>query len=202
MVSIIDYGVGNLGSLLNIHKRVGIEAQITASPKKIKNSTHLILPGVGSFDNAMNRLHDSGIVPSLEDTVFEKKIPILGICLGMQMMTKKSEEGICDGLGWIDAKVKKFSLPKRMKIPHVGWNIVSIKNDNFLMKIDSQLRFYFVHSYYVKCYNEKNIIGVTNYGFDFVSSFKQKNIYGVQFHPEKSHNYGKELLKKFSDIKK
>lgn len=200
MISIVDYGVGNLGSLVNIHKRMGLDVQIADSVKHIENSTHLILPGVGSFDAAMGKLNLSGLREALEKVVIEKKTPILGICLGMQMMTGGSEEGNLDGLGWIRGKAKRFKSSEHLKVPHVGWNTVESVRENSLFDTKAIHRFYFVHSFFVSCEEQCDIIGQTDYGFDFTSAYQRHNVFGVQFHPEKSHNFGKKLLSSFSKV--
>ena len=200
MISIIDYGVGNLGSLVNIHKRMGLDVQIADSVELIANSTHLILPGVGSFDAAMHKLNLSGFRDSLEETVIEKKTPILGICLGMQMMTEGSEEGTLSGLGWINGKARRFKSSPGLKVPHVGWNTVATTRENPLLEFGAIYRFYFVHSFFVSCEKPFDIIGETDYGLKFTSSYQRNNIFGVQFHPEKSHNFGKNLLSNFSKV--
>ncbi len=200
MVSIIDYGVGNLGSLVNIHKRLGLSVDVADTPDLVERSTHLILPGVGSFDAAIIKLRESGLLDSLEKSVIDFGKPILGICLGMQMMTDGSEEGELDGLGWVSGRARRFDFASGLKIPHVGWNTVESVRKNCLFSGNSFLRYYFVHSFHVVCDDVGHIIGRTDYGIEFTSAFCKDNIYGVQFHPEKSHNFGKTLLNKFSQV--
>ncbi|MBS1514053.1 MAG: imidazole glycerol phosphate synthase subunit HisH [Bacteroidetes bacterium] len=203
MIYIINYGVGNLNSISNIIKKVGGESEIISDVSLLKQAKKIILPGVGAFDHAMKKLAEHGWTEELTDTVVNRKIPTLGICLGMQMLCKKSEEGVLPGLGWIDAEVKKFNFPEgtNLKVPHMGWNQVHVKKENPLIKNpEEEHRFYFVHSYHVVCKNEADILGTTNYGIEFTSSVSHDNIYGAQFHPEKSHRFGMELLKNFIDI--
>jgi len=197
MITIIDYGLGNLGSITNMIKKVGYKSLITSDLEEIKTAKKLILSGVGSFDNGMKNLRDLGMIELLNQKVLIEKTPILGICLGMQLMTKSSEEGILPGLGWIDAQTKKF-VSDNLKIPHMGWNIIHHnKSTKLLDTFDHEKRFYFVHSYYVECSNQHDVLATTTYTRDFVSSFENENILGVQFHPEKSHNFGMEILKNF-----
>lgn len=197
MTTIIDYGMGNLGSIANMIKKIGYKSQITSNLDEIKNADKLILPGVGAFDNGMKNLHELGLIEVLNQKVLVDKTPILGICLGMQLMTETSEEGKLQGLGWIDAHTKKF-VSEALKIPHMGWNIITHKKESKLFdELDSEKRYYFVHSYYVDCNDQKDILAVTPYGKKFVSAFEKGNILGVQFHPEKSHQFGMNLLKNF-----
>jgi len=203
MITIIDYGVGNLNSIVNIIKYLGGECRIAQSSHDILNADKLILPGVGSFDLGMESLQIMEIVDSLNIAVQQKKIPILGICLGMQLMTIKSEEGKLQGLGWIDAEVKKFLFENgsTLKTPHMGWNLVQVKKKNPVISYsDIDLRFYFVHSYYVQLKDNNLSLAQTNYGIDFCSAFQRDNIFGVQFHPEKSHRHGMNLIKSFMNI--
>lgn len=203
MVAIINYGVGNLSSIYNMFKKVGVPALITAEPEEILKADKILLPGVGAFDHGMERLDQSGLRPLLEQKVLKEKVPVLGICLGMQMLTKKSEEGIRSGLGWLDAETKKFTLPDtNLKIPHMGWNRVHIRKVESIFKGLDQIesRFYFVHSFHVVCQRDENILAETDYGYSFTSSFQKDNIFGTQFHPEKSHKFGMSLFKNFGDL--
>jgi glutamine amidotransferase len=203
MIVIVDHGLGNIGSILNMLEKIGAEAITSSNIQDIKEAKKIILPGVGAFDNAMKNLKNLGIIPILNKKVIEDKIPILGICLGMQLLTKRSEEGSLEGLGWIDAETIRFRFVnnKTLKIPHMGWNTIDIKKECCLFKeMYEEPRFYFVHSYYVKCNNPENIFTTTNYGIEFCSSFKKDNIFGIQFHPEKSHKFGMKLLKNFAGL--
>jgi imidazole glycerol-phosphate synthase subunit HisH len=198
MIVIIDYGLGNLGSIKNMIKKVGFDSMISSDKDQIIRATKLILPGVGSFDRGMTELKKRGLIDILNDLVQEKQTPILGICLGMQLMTKSSEEGTEKGLGWINAEVKHFSFEENTyKVPHMGWNYIYEKKESSFFKPDEKNRFYFVHSYYVQCNYEEDILSTSTYGFEFVSSFKRKNIMGIQCHPEKSHEFGIHFLKQF-----
>lgn len=202
MIVIVDYGVGNLGSILNMFKKVGVKACVSGEEEIIRASEKLLLPGVGAFDAGMQSLNNSGLRPVLDDCVLQLKKPVLGICLGMQLMTKRSEEGTLPGLGWIDADVKKIQIEDAtMKIPHMGWNIVQIaKPDPLFENLPEYSRFYFVHSYKVMCHNPDDILLYTNYGQQFTSAFRNNNRWGVQFHPEKSHKFGMRLLKNFAEL--
>ena len=201
MITIIDYGLGNLGSMLNMFKKIGAEACIASDPTVVEKADKLILPGVGSFDAGMQRLESRGLIPILERMVLDKKIPILGVCLGMQLLSKRSEEGQLPGLGWLDAETERFQfcgINATLKIPHMGWNQISVKQEHPLFAdLQHYNRFYFVHSYHVVCEKAENILATTHYGFDFTSAVIKENIMGVQFHPEKSHKFGMLLLKNF-----
>lgn len=197
MICIIDYDVGNIGSIENMIKKIGHECVISRDPIVIKNAKKLLLPGVGSFDYAMNKLEEFNLIEILNEEVLINKKPILGICLGMQLMTKGSDEGLKKGLGWIDAFTNSFRV-NDLKVPHMGWNIVNIKKDSVLVNdFFLENRFYFVHSFFVDCKNKEDILYSTNYGLEFVSGFLKENICGVQFHPEKSHKFGKKLFENF-----
>lgn len=183
-------------------KKIGVKSKITFDFRDIECAEKIIIPGVGAFDNAMKQLNEYGIIHLLNHKVNQVKIPLLGICLGMQILAKKSEEGKLPGLGWIDAEVKKFRFENNehssLKIPHMGWNKLMIKNPNPLFDgLDSESRFYFVHSYHMVCNNKNNVLAKTEYGYDFASVVSRDNIIGVQFHPEKSHKFGMKLLKNF-----
>ncbi|WKZ19219.1 MAG: imidazole glycerol phosphate synthase subunit HisH [Candidatus Jettenia sp. CY-1] len=197
MIVLINYGMGNNGSILNMLKKIGIDAIISSHVDDIKKAHKLILPGVGAFDNGMKNLNNLDLTPILHEKVMRDKTPILGICLGMQLLTQKSEEGSLPGLGWIDAQTIKFNHSE-LKIPHMGWNTITVYKQSALFReIYQEPKFYFVHSYHVMCSNENDILTKTFYGYEFVSSIQQENIIGVQFHPEKSHKYGMKLLKNF-----
>ena len=199
-VAIIDYGLSNSNSVLNMIKWIGGDAIITSDYQEIKNATHLILPGVGAFDSGMDNLQKSNLIELLTHEVLEKKKPILGICLGMQLLLDSSEEGQAKGLGWIKGYSKKFRFDvTSLKVPHMGWNYIKIENQSSIVKDLDDAKFYFVHSYFVNTAQE-NIVTTTKYGHNFVSGVQKENIYGFQFHPEKSHKYGMQLLKNFLEI--
>ena len=202
MITVIDYGMGNLGSVINMLKKIGVASKITTDLEEIKTATKLLLPGVGSFDKAMQRINDSGIKEILDYKVLKEETPVLGICLGMQLLTNNSEEGIEKGLGYINASTKKFSFQeKKMKVPHMGWNLVEKSTSSLLTtNFEEESRFYFVHSYYVEVEKQENSILKTTYGLEFDSAIQHKNVYGAQFHPEKSHKFGMKLLDNFSKI--
>lgn len=201
MIVIIDYGMGNLRSILNKLQRMDADAIISSKVEDIEKAEKLILPGVGSFAAGMDNLEKYNLIPILTKKVIEEKVPILGICLGMQLLTKRSEEGNADGLGWIDAETKQFVFERnniKLKVPHMGWNSIDIRRDSTLLKgIPTNSAFYFVHSYHVCCNGTNSVAATTNYGYDFTSVIEKENIFGVQFHPEKSHKNGVRLLKNF-----
>ena len=200
MITIIDYGMGNLGSIANMIKKVGGKSVITSNKDEIKKAKKLLLPGVGAFDNAVKNLKNLDLWDLIKEKVLVEKNPIMGICLGMQLLTKGSEEGKLEGFGFIDAYTKKFTFENnKLKIPHMGWNIVKLQKTSKLFQgmENQENRFYFVHSYAVECYEEKDILTTTFYGYEFVSSFEKENIIGCQFHPEKSHKFGMALFKNF-----
>ena len=203
MVTIVDYGLGNLGSIANMLKRIGTESQVTSNPAVIAQANRLILPGVGHFDRAMEQLEKSQLREVLDQKALDEGVPVLGICLGMQLLTCESEEGLRPGLGWVPAKTLRFepNANRRVKVPHMGWNIVERSSPSRLTDgFTGETRFYFVHSYYVRVDHEQNSILKSWHGVHFDAAIQHKNIIGVQFHPEKSHSFGMELLGKFSKI--
>ncbi len=200
MVCIIDYGLGNIGSLINMFKYINQEVIVSSDQSKILNASHLILPGVGTFDTGMKNLQKNNLTATLNNAVIKNKIPILGICLGAQLMLESSEEGIEKGLNWVDGNVVKFNTnEKNIKIPHMGWNNVKFEKNHWLFSDmpDENPRFYFVHSYHFNIFKPNQIAGETSYGINFASGFVKENIVGVQFHPEKSHLFGMQLLRNF-----
>jgi glutamine amidotransferase len=203
MITIVDYGVGNLGSIVNMLKKIGAKAQASSDPDVLRHAEKLILPGVGAFDPGMRKLNEVGLAPLLNELVLEKKIPVIGLCLGMQLMTKRSEEGTEAGLGWIDAETVRFKFrPENahLKIPHMGWNTLDIRRQHPLVSdLGPESRFYFVHSYHIVCADEADVVAYTDYGYPLAAVINKDNIMGAQFHPEKSHRYGMQLLKNFAE---
>lgn len=204
MIGIINYGAGNIQALAAIYRYLNIEHQILSKPGDLKKAKKLILPGVGAFDSTMQQLIDSGLKEELNELVIEKKVPLLGICVGLQVMGYGSEEGNLPGLGWVPGIVKKFdelSIKNKPKLPHMGWNSINCLKIHPLFKgIDNDFGFYFVHSFYFECEREENILTTTNYGDKFTSSIHADHIIGTQFHPEKSHSNGVQLLKNFAEL--
>ena len=203
MIGIIDYGVGNIKAFANIYKNLNIPFKIVKDISEFENITKLILPGVGSFVHAMTSLQNSGMKEKLDELVLEKKIPVIGICVGMQMLAKSSEEGTLNGLGWIDGIVKKFdkSKIKNAPLPHMGWNNLKIEKKNKIFdNLEENPRYYFLHSYYFECENKEDVIATATYGEKFDCMINHKNIYGIQCHPEKSHHNGMQLLKNFGEL--
>lgn len=203
MVSIIDYGVGNISAFVNIYKQLNIDVKIAKKESDLLDADKIILPGVGHFDYAMQRLNDSGMKERVHELVTIEKKPVLGVCVGMQMMAARSDEGISNGLAWIDAEVIKFDekmQSAKLPLPHMGWNDVLATGENpLLYNLEENARFYFLHSYYFKCNNSENSIAQSDYGARFTCAVNSENIYGAQFHPEKSHHYGITLLKNFAE---
>jgi glutamine amidotransferase len=204
VISIVDYGVGNIQAIANIYKRLNIPVRIARTAEELAGADRVILPGVGAFDWAMSRLNRSGMRGVLDDLALSKSRPVLGICVGMQMLANRSDECSLEGLGWMDAEVKKFdraALSQRAHLPHMGWNDVEPRGQESLFgDIGATGRFYFLHSYYFAPKNQNMILGVTDYGGPFASCVRAGNIYGVQFHPEKSHQWGTKLLKNFAEM--
>lgn len=203
-IVIVDYGMGNLGSIQNMLRHVGADSIVSSVASDIQSAGKLILSGVGAFDSAMKKIHDMGLLSVLHEQVLENKVPMLGICLGMQLLTAQSEEGELSGLGWIEGKTVKFRFDnelQKLKIPHMGWNLVHpIRESKLLRNMPEKPRFYFVHSYHVVCKNEEDLLCITHYGYDFGSAIEKDNIYGTQFHPEKSHKFGMQLVRNFAEL--
>tara|TARA_B110001469_G_C9433708_1_gene220190 strand:- start:18 stop:623 length:606 start_codon:yes stop_codon:yes gene_type:complete len=201
MITIIDYGLGNVLALKNVYNKFNIPVTIAKNPDDLIGASKLILPGVGSFDYAMKKLHLSGMLQSIEGLVLNHKIPVLGICVGMQMLAKSSDEGVIPGLGWVDAKVRRFNTSNNFVLPHMGWNDVYPTYYSGLFKgMDAEAKFYFLHSYYFEALRDSDITGRSDYGAEFTCAIQSENIFGVQFHPEKSHSFGIKLLKNYSEI--
>jgi glutamine amidotransferase len=203
MITIVDIGIGNLGALANMLRRLGMQAQVSGDPLIVRTATRLILPGVGHFDHAMRSLRSRGLEEVLHDKALIEAVPVLGICLGMQIMFSQSEEGGEAGLGWIPGRVRRIrgarnSSGRALPVPHMGWNVVHAVRPSQLLSPDVDARFYFVHSYCVECACRDDVAGVTVYGDPFVSAVERGNLMGCQFHPEKSHRFGKNLLRAFT----
>jgi glutamine amidotransferase len=202
-ISIVNYGLGNLHSIKNVIAKIGGSATIIDHVSDLKNAEKIILPGIGAFDHGMHFLKQKGWIEALNEAALQKQIPILGICLGMQLMCTQSQEGTLPGLGWFDAQVVKFNMPNGSvnKIPHMGWNAIAVKKPNPLI-IDKkeEQRFYFVHSYHVSCNNANDILATATHEYEFVAAISHNNLFATQFHPEKSHRFGMELLTHFLAI--
>lgn len=200
MIAIVDYDMGNVASVANMLKRIGArDPVLTRDPDVLRRAEKVILPGVGAFDKGMRNLAEFGLLDVLNDAAMARRIPVLGICLGMQLLTHSSEEGDLPGLGLIDGRTVRFRFEagSQLKVPHMGWNYVSPRRENALIVAEPRSRFYFVHAYYVTCAEERDIIGTTQYGLEFACAVNRDNVFGVQFHPEKSHRYGMTLLERF-----
>jgi len=201
MIAIIDYDIGNLGAVANMLQRLGASCEITADPQRIALAERIILPGNGAFDACVRNLRASGLVPLLERKVFEERVPLLGICVGAQMLGHGSEEGIEPGLGWMDFRVRRFPALPDLRVPHMGWNEVHVNPGHPLAEgMSSDARFYFVHSYYIEPTRPEDILLRATYGIEFAAGVAHDNIAGVQFHPEKSHRFGKRLLANFAKV--
>jgi glutamine amidotransferase len=204
MITIVDYGTGNLASIANMLKRIGCASVITSDAGEIARASKLILPGVGAFDTGMRNLINLGLTEVLNRKACEERVPILGICLGMQLFVSSSEEGDLPGLGWIDGRVLKFKpelSDKNLKVPHMSWNQIDVvKTSRLFADMHEDPRFYFVHSYLVQLNRNEDLLARTTYGYPFCSALEKENIAGVQFHPEKSHKFGMKLLKNFAEM--
>jgi len=204
MIAIIDYGLGNVKAFINVYKKLNIPLLIAKQAEDLGKATKVILPGVGAFDYAMQQLEKSGMRAALDEMVLDRHIPVIGVCVGMQMLAGSSEEGKLPGLGWITGEVKRFNfthLKNPISVPHMGWNTVkTVKNNGLLQGLESDARFYFLHSYYFHTAKTDDIIAVTDYGGEFVCAVNSGNVSGVQFHPEKSHQWGIRLLENFAKI--
>lgn len=203
MIAIVDYGVGNVSAFLEVYRTLGMPAIATGSAEELAQASHVILPGVGAFDQAMARLTQSGLVPVLREMVKDRGVPLLGVCVGMQMLTCASDEGCLPGLGWIPGRTLALSsFNSTLRVPHMGWNDVRTVKTNPLLDIEQAYRFYFLHSYYVDLDTDADVIAQTDYGNSFSCAFRFENIYGVQFHPEKSHDWGRDLLRRFGQVER
>ena len=203
MIAIMDYGLGNITAFANVFDRISKPFIIARSNEELMNATKIVLPGVGSFDHAMMLLEKSGMSEQLSVMVVQRKVPVLGVCVGMQMMGQASEEGTRSGLGWIDGEVRKFTQSSRkgVRIPHMGWNNISpVREHDLIRGLDASSRFYFLHSYYFECRNDSDILATTDYDGGFTCAVAHENIHGVQFHPEKSHRWGTHLLENFARL--
>lgn len=202
MIVVVDYGMGNLASIVNMLKKGGTECVVSSDPMRVGEAEKLILPGVGAFDTGMKNLAERKLIEPLNRAVLERKAPVLGLCLGMQLMTKRSAEGLLAGLGWFDAETVRFRFQDpSLKVPHMGWNTMRFTQESFLeQRLDADARFYFVHSFYVICNRPSNVLGVTTYGHEFACALVNDNMTGVQFHPEKSHRFGLQLLRNFAEL--
>ncbi len=203
MVTIVDYGVGNLASMQNMLKKIGVPSKITSAEAEIESATKIILPGVGAFDTCAAKLAESGLLPVLNEVVINRGVSVLGVCVGMQLLMHSSEEGKLPGLGWIDGKIVRFKaqlFSSNLKIPHMGWTDVVPQKKSLLFTDLFEPRYYFVHSYHAEINHSEDILVCADYGYRFVAGVERNNILGVQFHPEKSHRYGMKLLENFAKL--
>lgn len=204
MIAILNYGLGNVAAFANIFKRLDVAHSVVSRPEDLADASKLILPGVGAFDHAMTSFEKSGMASTVRDLVFVQRIPVLGVCVGMQMMADSSEEGSAPGLGWVPGRVRKLgldALPEGSPLPHMGWNdLRAARPTRLLDGLEEGARFYFLHSYYFDPLENADVIGTTDYSSAFCCAVQRDNIFGVQFHPEKSHSFGIRLLKNFSEL--
>jgi len=203
VIVIVDYGMGNLGSMANMFKKIGAQARISNDRDTVRSADKLVLPGIGAFDTGMTNLENRGLIPILRERVIDQGVPLLGVCLGMQLLAESSEEGSMPGLGWLRARCIRFRSDEAdgaLKVPHMGWNTVAERRQHWAFaNSEPDQRFYFVHSYFVDCRDGEDVLGETHYGRNFASVVQRNNILGVQFHPEKSHTFGMTLLKRFAE---
>ncbi len=203
MIALVDYGLGNIQAFANIYRRQGLAVTLARTPEEMDGASKLILPGVGAFDWAMNQLNGSGLRDKLDEMVLGRRVDVLGVCVGMQMMAMRSEEGDQPGLGWVDAEVVRFDTTgfnQRTHLPHMGWNDVQpTATDSLFRGIDTPI-YYFLHSFHVSPASSEHILSTSKYGDTFASAIRSNNIYGTQFHPEKSHQWGVSLLRNFAEI--
>jgi imidazole glycerol-phosphate synthase subunit HisH len=203
LIAIVDYGMGNLGSVQNMLRKLGAESIRTKDPAEIAGASKLVLAGIGGFDGAMSRLEEAGLVPVLNEQVIERRVPTLGVCLGMQVMARSSTEGTRSGLGWLDAEVIRFEFPeeKRLPIPHMGWEVVEPTRPSPLFDSSGpQPRFYFSHAFHLVCRDPADVAATTTYGYEFAAAIHRGNILGTQFHPEKSHVFGLDVYRRFLEL--
>jgi glutamine amidotransferase len=204
MITIIDYGLGNILAIANVYKLANIPVRIAKCKDDVEKAERIILPGVGAFDYAMRRFRESGMKDIVDNLVKVDHVPVLGICVGMQLMANSSEEGVLPGLGWINSEVKKFDKDKLVEktgLPHMGWNDYRVVRGRGLFKdLEQNAKSYFLHSYYIKCACDEDVLAYTEYGIEFASAVNHGNVFGVQFHPEKSHGYGSRLLINFAEM--
>jgi glutamine amidotransferase len=204
MIAIVDYGSGNIRAIANVYSRLNIAVKVAKRPEELDGCTKILLPGVGAFDQAMGQLEASGFRRRLDRLVLQDRVPVLGICVGMQILAHGSEEGVRGGLGWIDGQVKRLDvsqLTQATQLPHMGWNDVSpVKGGGLFQGLENGSRFYFLHSFHFVCRQPANVIASCEYGSSFACAVRECNIHGVQFHPEKSHSFGVQLLKNFASL--
>jgi imidazole glycerol-phosphate synthase subunit HisH len=201
LITIVDYGTSNLGSIQNMIRKIGGRSVVASRPEQLRAADKIIIPGVGAFDAGMRKLTESGMVPVLNRKVLQDQVPVLGVCLGMQLMTRGSHEGELEGLGWVPAFTRRFDGEAGLRVPHMGWNLVRARKQiPLLASMPAEARFYFAHSYCVACDDPADVLLETDYGpVCFTSGFQRANILGAQFHPEKSHRFGMWLLRNFME---
>jgi len=206
MIVVVDYGVGNLGSIVNMFRRAGADATTGSTPEHLAAADRLVLPGVGAFDACATALERSGMVPALRKATFDDAKPLLGICVGMQLLGRDSEEGVQPGLGWIDARTRRFGpevSAAGLKIPHMGWSDIAVARENPLLPKEIEgrpPRYYFLHSYFVDCADSADVMATADHGSTFACAIEHENLFAVQFHPEKSHRFGLELFRRFAAL--